>query len=91
VIKALDSDQDLIQDTAMRKHKTEKPRGATPASTMSGPRQAREAAGLSREELAARAGCSYGTVRDCEANGRWPRNIAMRRAYLAALGLAVAP
>lgn len=51
------------------------------------PKKARLKAGLTPEALAAKVPCGVATVFRCEAGRRWPRHTALRRAYLAALGL----
>lgn len=51
------------------------------------PKRARESAGLTQEGLAHRTGCSLATVARCERAARYPRVLALRRAYLAALSI----
>jgi DNA-binding XRE family transcriptional regulator len=51
------------------------------------PRKAREACRLRQVDLASRAGCSIQTIVRCEASGKYPKIVALRDAYLRALGL----
>ncbi len=51
------------------------------------PRQARERAGLTREELAFRAQVSFATVCRCEQSGEWPTQPRVRNGLAKALGL----
>lgn len=52
------------------------------------PRAAREAAGLTQAQLAERIGSTAPSVCRWEKRGKYPQHPAIRRAYLAALGLA---
>lgn len=54
------------------------------------PKTARERLNLRQVDIASKAGVSVQTVMRCESGGRYPKQEAARRAYLAALGLAVA-
>jgi hypothetical protein len=51
------------------------------------PKKARVAAGLKWRALAAAVPCSSGTISTCERTGQYPRQRAIRAAYLAALHL----
>jgi len=65
---------------------------AAAAAPQKSPQQrAREAAGLSREEVAAAAGLSFQTIWRCERHGRWPRSLANANAMRRALGIGQAP
>lgn len=57
-------------------------------ATKTDPRSLREARGLRREELAAKAKVSLNTVATCEQQRRFPKQHFVRARYLAALGLA---
>lgn len=51
------------------------------------PREAREAAGITPQELAYRCPCAQATVYNVEKSGKWPKHRLIRSAYLRALGL----
>ena len=57
-------------------------------TTLPSPKAARESIpGFRQVDLASRAGVSIQTVIRAEKSGTYPRSVAIRRAYMAALGL----
>ena len=62
-----------------------------PATPLPDPRAARLAKGYSVRALAKLAGIGSSTVSRCERDGTWPEQLAVRRAYLAALELVEPP
>jgi ribosome-binding protein aMBF1 (putative translation factor) len=59
----------------------------TKTAAMPSPKAARQSRGLSPRELADRVPCAMSTVYVCEGRRSYPKNRALRSAYLRALGL----
>ena len=51
------------------------------------PKAARKAAGLRQVDVASKAGVSMSTVVRAELTGKYPRSIAVKNAYMNALGV----
>lgn len=51
------------------------------------PMDARLRLGLRREDIASASGLSYGSIVNYELKAKWPKSLAIRRAYLKALNL----
>ncbi len=48
---------------------------------------ARKAKNLTQQDLAQVVGCGIATIQNCERKGKLPRGRALRRSFIAALGL----